>query len=156
MPLSYPNGTVAEHRVCRSDAVAFDVSHLGTVRLEGSDAFDVLQGALTNDLHRIGPGRAQYTHLLDEEASVLDDIIIWWVAPERFDVMPNASNTSRVRAAIGGIDVTAERAVIAVQGPEPGSGWPSSPPRLQPLGASGSSSRLEGRPLRGGGHRLHG
>ncbi len=117
MPLSYPNGTVAEHRVCRSDAVAFDVSHLGTVRLEGSDAFDVLQGALTNDLHRIGPGRAQYTHLLDEEASVLDDIIIWWVAPERFDVMPNASNTSRVRAAIGGIDVTAERAVIAVQGP---------------------------------------
>jgi hypothetical protein len=48
---------------------------------------------------------------------VLDDIIVWWVGDDRFDVMPNASNTERVRAAIGGIDVTATRAVIAVQGP---------------------------------------
>ena len=49
--------------------------------------------------------------------SVLDDIIVWWVDDERFDVMPNASNTARVRAAVGGDDVTAERAVLAVQGP---------------------------------------
>ncbi|MHB8439051.1 MAG: glycine cleavage system aminomethyltransferase GcvT [Acidimicrobiales bacterium] len=118
MPLSYPDGTLAEHRTCRSAAVVFDVSHLGTVRLTGSDALDRLQGALTNDLGKIGPGRAQYTHLLsDTDASVLDDIIVWWVDDERFDVMPNASNTSRVLEAIGGSDVTAERAVLAVQGP---------------------------------------
>ena len=118
MPLSYPSGTLAEHRACRTDAVVFDVSHLGTVRLEGSRAFDVLQSALTNDLRRIAPGRAQYTHLLDDaDGSVLDDIIIWWVSSERFDVMPNASNTDRVLAAIGGVDVTSERAVLAVQGP---------------------------------------
>jgi aminomethyltransferase len=117
MPLAYPSGTVAEHRACRDGAVAFDVSHLGTVRVEGSGSFDRLQGALTNDLRRIAPGRAQYTHLLDEQASVVDDIIVWWVAPDRFDVMPNASNTDRVRAAIGGTDTTAERAVLAVQGP---------------------------------------
>ncbi len=49
---------------------------------------------------------------------MLDDIIVWWVDDERFDVMPNASNTSRVVDAIGGRDVTGERAVIAVQGPE--------------------------------------
>ena len=47
-----------------------------------------------------------------------DDIIVWWVDDERFDVMPNASNTSRVVAAIGGEDVTTERAIIAIQGPE--------------------------------------
>jgi aminomethyltransferase len=118
MPISYPAGTVAEHLACRSAAVAFDVSHLGTVRVEGADAFELLQRALTNDLTRIGPGRAQYTHLLDEaDGSVLDDIIVWWVEPTRFDVMPNASNTSSVRAALGGKDVTTERAVIAVQGP---------------------------------------
>ena len=118
MPLSYPTGTLAEHRACRTDAVVFDVSHLGTVRVEGSRAFDVLQSALTNDLRRIAPGRAQYTHLLDDaDGSVLDDIIVWWVSSERFDVMPNASNTDRVLAAIGGVDVTAERAVLAVQGP---------------------------------------
>jgi aminomethyltransferase len=119
MPLSYPAGTIAEHRSCRTDAVEFDVSHLGTVRVAGADAFDRLQRALTNDLGKIAPGRAQYTHLLDEaDASVLDDIIVWWVADERFDVMPNASNTERVRAALGtGDDVTAGRAIIAVQGP---------------------------------------
>jgi aminomethyltransferase len=118
MPLSYPEGTLAEHRACRTGAVVFDVSHLGTVRVEGPDAFDHLQATLTNDLGRIGPGRAQYTHLLDDEGSVLDDIIVWWAGQERFDVMPNASNTDRVVGAIGGTDVTAERAVLAVQGPD--------------------------------------
>ncbi|HEX7133197.1 MAG TPA: glycine cleavage system aminomethyltransferase GcvT [Iamia sp.] len=121
MPVSYPSGTLAEHEACRTDAVVFDVSHLGTVRIEGPDALDRLQAAFTNDLGRIGPGKAQYTHLLDgADASVLDDIIVWWVDDERFDVMPNASNTDRVTGALGGgaEDVTATRAVLAVQGPE--------------------------------------
>ncbi|MGI8808944.1 MAG: glycine cleavage system aminomethyltransferase GcvT [Acidimicrobiales bacterium] len=118
MPLFYPTGTLAEHRTCRTGAVAFDVSHLGTVRLQGRGAFDAIQGALTNDLGKIGPGRAQYTHLLDDDGSVLDDIIVWWVATDEFHVMPNAANTERVRAAIGGDDITPARAVIAVQGPE--------------------------------------
>ncbi|MEZ5203915.1 MAG: glycine cleavage system aminomethyltransferase GcvT [Acidimicrobiales bacterium] len=120
MPLSYPTGTLAEHRACRSGAVAFDVSHLGTVRITGPDALDRLQSALTNDLNKVGPGRAQYTHLLDpDDASVVDDIIVWWVDDDTFDVMPNASNTSGVVGALGegAVDVTAERAVIALQGP---------------------------------------
>jgi aminomethyltransferase len=118
MPLDYPGGTIEEHMACRNDSAAFDVSHLGTVRLLGDDSFALLQANLTNDLDKICPGRAQYTHLLDPaDASVLDDIIVWWVAADRFDVMPNASNTERVRSAIGGADVTGERAIIAVQGP---------------------------------------
>ena len=119
MPLAYPSGTLAEHAACRSGAVIFDVSHLGTVRVEGEKAFEELQACLTNDLSRIAPGRAQYTHLLDvDDASVLDDIIVWWVSDQVFDVMPNASNTDRVVAAIGGTDTTPTRAVIAVQGPQ--------------------------------------
>jgi aminomethyltransferase len=119
MPLQYPSGTLAEHRACRTGAAVFDVSHLGTVRVTGSHAYDRLQAMLTNDLGKIRPGRAQYTHLLHEhDGSVLDDIIVWWVSSERFDVMPNASNTSRVVDAIGGTDVTGERAVLAVQGPD--------------------------------------
>lgn len=117
MPLHYRPGTLAEHRACRSAAAVFDVSHLGTVRVEGPQAWGELQRQLTNDLNKIAPGRAQYTHLLDDDASVLDDIIVWWRGPESFDVMPNASNTQRVRDAVGGRDVTAERAVLAVQGP---------------------------------------
>jgi len=118
MPLSYTEGTLAEHLACRQGAVAFDVSHLGTVRVTNEAAFTDLQVALTNDLTKIGPGRAQYTHLCADDGSVLDDIIVWWVDDEWFDVMPNASNTSRVVEAVGGEDVTAGRAIIAVQGPD--------------------------------------
>jgi aminomethyltransferase len=119
MPIQYPTGTLAEHHACRTGAALFDVSHLGTVRVSGPDALDRLQAAFTNDLAKIEAGRTQYTHLLDAaDASVLDDIIVWWVGEERFDVMPNASNTERVVEAIGGDDVTAGRAILAVQGPD--------------------------------------
>ena len=127
MPIAYPSGTLAEHRACRSDAAVFDVSHLGTLRVQGTGAFEALQRAFTNDLGRIGPGQAQYTHLLDQrDAAVLDDLIVWWRSEQCFDVMPNASNTSRVEAALDGVgsgvgfdaaDVTSERAVLAIQGP---------------------------------------
>ena len=126
MPLQYETGTVAEHMACRTGAAVFDVSHLGTVRVHGAGSHRALQWALTNDLDRVGVGSAQYTHLLDaSDASVLDDIIVWWVGGDRFDVMPNASNTDRVVSALREgaeslevADVTGTRAVIAVQGPE--------------------------------------
>ena len=118
MPVAYPTGTIAEHLACRSSAVVFDVSHLGTVRIEGYYAKAALQGVLTNDLDKIEVGRAQYTHLLNGQGCVLDDIIVWWIKEDRFDVMPNASNTDRVVSAIGGVDVTTTRAVLAVQGPK--------------------------------------
>ena len=118
MPVSYPLGTIEEHMTCRRAAVMFDVSHLGTVRVEGPGSFEALQRVLTNDLGKISVGRAQYTHLLDpDDASVVDDIIVWWVDDEVFDVMPNASNTDRVVRYLGGHDTTASRSVIAVQGP---------------------------------------
>jgi aminomethyltransferase len=117
MPLAYQDGTVAEHLACRRDAVLFDVSHLGTVRCDGPEMFDILQRTLTNDLRKIAPGKAQYTHLLNDEGFVVDDIIVWWYSKNEFDVMPNASNTSGVTAALPGRDVTSERCVLAVQGP---------------------------------------
>ena len=128
MPIQY-GGVLEEHRACRDDAVAFDVSHLGSLRVGGPGAYELLQRAFTNDLGRIGPGRAQYTHLLDPvDAHVVDDIIVWWVTEDEFLVMPNASNTARITDALAEIltegtgevaieDVTGTRAVIAVQGP---------------------------------------
>ncbi|MFM7872156.1 MAG: glycine cleavage system aminomethyltransferase GcvT [Actinomycetota bacterium] len=118
MPLQYPSGTIAEHHACRSDVVVFDVSHLGSVEVTGEGVFDRLQRTFTNDLRKIAPGRAQYTHLLDESGGVVDDIIVWWIDDDLFHVMPNASNTERVIAAIGGRDVTGDRALLAVQGPQ--------------------------------------
>jgi aminomethyltransferase len=103
---------------CREHAALFDVSHLGTVVVTGEDAFERMQSALTNDLRKIGPGRAQYTHLVDPStAGVIDDIIVWWVSEQLFHVMPNASNTSNVVSAVGGEDVTSSRVVLALQGP---------------------------------------
>jgi aminomethyltransferase len=130
MPIQY-TGVLEEHRACREHAVVFDVSHLGSVHVRGAGAFATLQWAFTNDLDRIAPGRAQYTHLLDEDdAHVVDDIIVWWTAPGEFLVMPNASNTAPLVDALGEAalfhgggeceldDITAERVVLAVQGPE--------------------------------------
>lgn len=118
MPLAYPPGTLAEHRACRSAAAVFDVSHLGTVRVGGPGGHDVLQRALSNDLSRIGPGRTQYSQLLDPgDGSVLDDVVVWWVAPEGFDVLANATNTAQVTESLAGHDNTGERALLAVQGP---------------------------------------
>lgn len=129
MPLQYA-GVLEEHRACRERAVVFDVSHLGSVRTRGPDAFDVLQWALTNDLRRTSPGHAQYTHLLDpHDAHVVDDIIVWWLGDDDFMVMPNASNTQPLLDALRDAarqrrdactidDVTGERVVLAVQGPK--------------------------------------
>lgn len=119
MPLSYPTGTLAEHASCREGAALFDVSHLGTLEVLGNGALDLLQATLSNDLTRIGPGRAQYTHLLDEtDGSVLDDIIVWWLGEGRFWVLPNATNNAAVVGALPGcVDLGTGRALLALQGP---------------------------------------
>jgi aminomethyltransferase len=129
MPIQY-RSVLEEHRACREHAVVFDVSHLGSVRVAGAGAEPVLQWAFTNDLGRIGPGRAQYTHLLDpDDAHVVDDIIVWWVDDAELLVMPNASNTDPIVGTLEGAsavrggdctveDITTTRAVLAVQGPE--------------------------------------
>ena len=116
-----------------------------------------LQRAFTNDLHKIAPGRAQYTHLLDEaDASVLDDIIVWWLRDDVFDVMPNASNTDGVRAQSVADDAT-RHAVLAVQG----RGERTTGDGLPAAAAVGrfkvARLRWHGeRPVRRRRHRLHG
>ncbi len=118
MPVWYPAGTLAEHEACRTSAALFDVSHLGTLEFDGPTAFDDLQQVFSNDLRRVTHGRAQYTHLLDQGGSVVDDVIIWWLDDERFWVLPNASNTEAVESALPGCtDLRPERALIALQGP---------------------------------------
>ena len=154
MPLEY-EGTITEHMWCRKDAVMFDVSHLGTVRLTGEASYELLQRILTNDLSKISSGRAQYTHLLDADGSVLDDIIIWWWQDSEsgsgpldiFDVMPNASNTASVISALGGTDITSQRAVIAVQGPRALARVAELWPEAAEVG------RFQVRPLQWNGHR---
>lgn len=116
MPVSTAAGTVAEHLLCRRDAVRFDVSHLGTLEFD-ADEIARVAGLLTNDLARIEPGRTQYTLLLNEEGGIVDDLILWWVDADTVHVLPNASNAVAVHEVLGGRDLTSTRALIAVQGP---------------------------------------
>ena len=129
----YPSGTLAEHRACRTRrrGVRRQPPRHGAGRRAPTRSAG-LQAAFTNDLAKVGPGRAQYTHLLDAaDASVLDDIIVWWVDDERFDVMPNASNTDR-RAwpPSAATDVTADAGRARRAGPR----GPGSPGHRRPRG----------------------
>ena len=125
MPLQYA-GTLAEHADVRNTAGVFDVSHLGRFSLVGPGAHGCVSRLLCNDIDRIAPGRAQYTMLLTEAGGVVDDIIVWWLSPEEFVVLPNGVNHDTVvalfrEAAGDDAAVTALRAdtaLIAVQGPE--------------------------------------
>jgi len=125
MPVSYPDGVVAEHTAVREAAGLFDVSHLGTASVTGPGAADFVNRCLTNDLDRITSGRAQYTLCCAEDGGVLDDLIVYRVGDDELLLMPNAANSELVLsrladAAPSGMVVTDRHtalAVLAVQGP---------------------------------------
>jgi aminomethyltransferase len=124
MPVQY-EGVIAEHRAVRSDAGAFDVSHMGELTVEGAGSREFLQSALSNDVERLEPGLAQYTLLTNEQGGIVDDLIIYELAPERYLLIVNASNREpdfawlQERETDGAEvrDVSDDHALIAVQGP---------------------------------------
>ena len=74
----------------------FDVSHLGKARVRGAGAAAFVDRCLTNDLGRIGPGKAQYTLCCDETGGVVDDLIAYLVGDDDVFLVPNAANTAGV------------------------------------------------------------
>src|ERR687889_343953 len=76
MPVQY-DGVISEHRAVRSDAGAFDVSHMGELEVEGPRAKELLQGVVSGDLDRIAPGEALYTLLTNERGGIVDDVIVY-------------------------------------------------------------------------------
>ncbi|MFG1797905.1 glycine cleavage system aminomethyltransferase GcvT [Nocardia sp. NPDC049149] len=124
MPVSYA-GTVAEHQSVRTTVGLFDVSHLGKATVRGAGAAEFVNSALTNDLGRIRPGKAQYTLCCAPDGGVIDDLIAYYVSDDEIFLVPNAANTAAVvaelqKVAPEGITVTDEHreyGVFAVQGP---------------------------------------
>ena len=124
MPVAYA-GTVGEHTATREAVGLFDVSHLGKALVAGPGAADFVNSALTNDLRRIGPGKAQYSLCCTSDGGVIYDLIAYYVNDDEIFLVPNAANTPAVVAALRevapqGISVTDEHrsyAVLAVQGP---------------------------------------
>lgn len=125
MPVEF-DGIREEHVAVRTHAGMFDVSHMGQIEIEGPEAERFLQRLLTNDVSALEPGRGQYSLLLDEQGGILDDLILYRLGGDRFLAVTNAANHSADLAQFGAVsrsydvfvrDVSAEHAMLAVQGP---------------------------------------
>ena len=90
MPVSYA-GTVGEHTATREAVGLFDVSHLGKALVAGPGAAEFVNSALTNDLRRIGPGKAQYTLCCTDDGGVIDDLIAYRTGENDYFLVVNAS-----------------------------------------------------------------
>jgi aminomethyltransferase len=141
MPVQY-SGVIDEVRAVRTSAGLFDVSHMGELHVSGPAALAWLNSMTTNDVARLRPGRAQYSLLLDAEAGILDDILVYCTGPDEYLVVVNASNADKDRDWLEGKllpgvtleDSSRVTSLVAIQGP-------ASQAILQPL-CSGPLSEL--------------
>jgi aminomethyltransferase len=124
MPVQY-DGVIPEHLAVRSDAGAFDVSHMGQLHVEGPATAAFLQSMLSNDIDRLADGDAQYTLLTNEGGGIVDDLIVYRMSNGHYLLVVNAGNRESVytwlkeREARGTEvrDASDDYALIAVQGP---------------------------------------
>ena len=125
MPIEYV-GTVAEHTAVREDVGIFDVSHMGYTEVTGPGAIAWLNTVVANDLDRVGAGQAQYNLLCDASGGVIDDLIVYRIDDDHAFIVPNASNSDAVVAALtaaaagSGVTVEDKRedyGILAIQGP---------------------------------------
>lgn len=123
MPLQY-GGIVDEHLAVRRSAGLFDVSHMGKLFVEGGPAHAFIDRLSANDIPT-SPGKARYTHLLREDGTILDDVIVTCVASDRFFIVCNAGPRASVLAwlddrrapGVAVTDRTDEYLCLAIQGP---------------------------------------
>jgi aminomethyltransferase len=124
MPVQY-SGVIDEVKAVRTSAGLFDVSHMGELHVSGPAALAWLNAMTTNDVSRLRAGRAHYSLLLDEEAGILDDILVYCESDESYMVVVNASNTDKDRdwleaRLLPGVrmeDSSLVTSLIALQGP---------------------------------------
>ncbi|WP_119165206.1 glycine cleavage system aminomethyltransferase GcvT [Algihabitans albus] len=123
LPVQYPAGIMAEHKLCRDSAALFDVSHMGQVELTGEDADIALERLVPGELRKLGVGRQRYGFFTNEAGGILDDLIVARL-PDRLFIVVNAAcktaDIAYLRANLPGISVTelTDRALIALQGPQ--------------------------------------
>ncbi len=125
MPIQY-TGIVDEHTAVRTAAGVFDVSHMGELEMTGEYAAQVVNYLITNDASKLVDGQALYTCACNEKGTILDDLIVYRAAQDRWLIVCNASNHDKMaevfrKAADNHCtfrDLTDETALIALQGPK--------------------------------------
>src|SRR5215203_5769286 len=125
MPLQYA-GILEEHRAVRAAAGLFDLSHMGELVIEGPGAGAALAEALVSDPPSLPVGRAHYSMICAPDGGILDDLIVYRLAEDRFMVVANASNARTVSDALAerivGFkavldDQSLATGLVAIQGP---------------------------------------
>ncbi len=125
MPVQYA-GILEEHRAVREAAGLFDLSHMGELFVEGPDAGPALAFALVTDPRTLAVGRAHYSMICAPDGGILDDLIVYRLADDRYLVVANAANAQVVsdllvermagfRAIVD--DRSLATALVAIQGP---------------------------------------
>jgi aminomethyltransferase len=125
MPIQY-TGIVDEHQAVRTAAGLFDVSHMGELELKGEHAAAVVDYLVTNDASKLVDGQAMYTACCNEKGTILDDLIVYRAAQDRWLIVCNASNHAKMSAHFKKAaenhcefaDHSDETALIALQGPK--------------------------------------
>ncbi|MBI2891417.1 MAG: glycine cleavage system aminomethyltransferase GcvT [Nitrospirae bacterium] len=124
MPVFYES-IIEEHLAVRKQAGLFDISHMGRVEVRGPGARDAISRLVTNNVGKLVPGRALYTLMCDPAGGVVDDVIVYQLAPEEYLICVNAVNrvadVEWMRAHAEGnleiVDRSDETAQVAIQGP---------------------------------------
>ena len=126
MPVQY-SGVTDEHFAVRGKVGIFDVSHMGQFFVEGPSAKDLLQYLTTNNVDTLEDGKAQYTCLPNGSGGIVDDLIVYKMAGEKYFVVVNASNIekdwnhiTKYNEKFGAklTNASDEMSLIAVQGPK--------------------------------------
>jgi aminomethyltransferase len=123
MPVQFPGGIMAEHLHTRARAGLFDVSHMGQVRLEGSDAAAALETLVVGDIVGLKPGRMRYTLFTNERGGILDDLMVTNAGDHLFLVVNasrKAQDIAHLRHHLDGrakVIPLPDRALLALQGP---------------------------------------
>ena len=142
MPLRYGSET-AEHNAVRTSAALFDLSHMGEIAVTGPGAAEALDYAVCGWPSQLAAGRARYTMLCAPDGGVLDDLIIYRQAADRFLVVANAANTAVV---LGELEKRCSGAVGGGRGRPPGGR--ARRPRYAPAGGRDAAVRQRTRPGR--------
>ena len=94
MPVQY-EGVTAEHETVRNAVGVFDVSHMGEFLITGPNALDLIQKVTSNDATKLYDGRAQYSCLPNDNLGIVDDLIVYKIADEKYMLVVNASNIDK-------------------------------------------------------------
>lgn len=125
LPVQY-TGIIQEHEMVRTSSGLFDVSHMGEILVEGRESSSYVQKVITNDISNMTVGQVIYSLMCYEDGGVVDDLLVYKTAEDKYFLVVNASNVDKdfewmlkhVDENVTVQNVSNEYAQLALQGPK--------------------------------------